>query len=69
MIKTSLRLALALFLLTLVLWMGGLVPWRSSSPALEHPFNIPPKPLSDRVVVVGKMKHEDTDWVIDELPE
>lgn len=64
MIKSSLRLALALFLLTLVLWTGGLVPWGSSNPA-----NITPKPLIDRAVVVGKMKHEDTDRVIDELPE
>lgn len=69
MIKTSLRLALALFLLTLVLWVGGLVPWGSPTSAVEHPFNIPPKPLIDRVVVVGKMKDEDTNWVIDELPE
>lgn len=69
MIKTSLRLALALFLLTLVLWVGGLVPWGSPNSAVEHPFNIPLKPLIDRVVVVGKMKDEDTNWVIDELPE
>ena len=69
MIKTSLRLALALFLLTLVLWTAGFVPWVSSNTAVEHPFNIAPKPLNNRVVVVGKLKHEETNWVIDELPE
>lgn len=75
--KTSVRLALALFLLTLILWFmrtGGLVSWGTSSSipsgwAAEHPFDIPPQPLNDSVVVVGRLKHEDTNWVIDELPE
>lgn len=47
-----------------------MAPAASSRPDIASGGNPPAtgdKP--DRVIVVGKMKHDDTDWVADELPE
>lgn len=45
-----------------------MAPAASSSP-IASGGNSPTGDKPDRVIVAGKMKHDDTDWVVDELPE
>lgn len=83
MLRTALRLGVAFILLLSVLWFRStLVSLWNDGRILAGGWDVPASAMNatassapgtpqepDRVVVVGKMKHEDTDWVIDELPE
>lgn len=75
MTRTPLRLGVAFILLISVLWFRSTLAslWNNGFHAISVDVRngtasaTPEKP--DRVVVVGKMKHEDTDWVIEDLYE
>lgn len=73
MARTSLRLGVAFILLISVLWFRSTLAslWNNGFHSIPVDVRngtasaMPEKP--DRVVVVGKMKHEDTEWVIEDL--
>lgn len=75
MARTSLRLGLAFILLISMLWFRSTLASLWNNGLHNIPVDVrngsasatPEKP--DRVVVVGKLKHENTDWVIEDLDE
>ncbi|EYE90732.1 DUF3431 domain-containing protein [Aspergillus ruber CBS 135680] len=75
MTRTSLRLGLAFILLISILWFRSTLVSLWNNGLQTAPVDVrngtasatPEKP--DRVVVVGKLKHENTDWVIEDLDD